>query len=69
MLWSKKHGFIFVKTKKTAGTSIEVLLQEYCVPAELLKRSQHKTAEIVTSEGLLASEEGIARSFASFTTI
>ena len=53
MLWSKKHGFIFVKTKKTAGTSIEVLLQEYCVPAELLKRSQHKTAEIVTSEGIV----------------
>lgn len=53
MLWSKKHGFIFVKTKKTAGTSIEVLLQEYCVPVELLENSQHKTAEIVTSEGIV----------------
>jgi len=53
VLWSKKYGFIFVKTKKTAGTSIEVLLQEYCVPVELLENSQHKTAEIITSDGII----------------
>ncbi|MEM9423071.1 MAG: sulfotransferase family 2 domain-containing protein, partial [Pseudomonadota bacterium] len=29
------HKFIFLKTKKTAGTSIEMYFQDYCVPPEL----------------------------------
>src|SRR5665809_5038 len=30
MIISHKHRFIFVKTRKTAGTSIEVYLSRYC---------------------------------------
>lgn len=30
VLVSKKHAFIFLKTRKTAGTSIEMLLEPYC---------------------------------------
>lgn len=30
MIISHKHKFIFIKTKKTAGTSIEVFLSQYC---------------------------------------
>ena len=32
MLISHTKKFIFIKTTKTAGTSVEVLLQKYCVP-------------------------------------
>jgi len=30
LIISHKHKFIFIKTKKTAGTSIEILLSKYC---------------------------------------
>lgn len=30
MIVSHRHRFIFLKTKKTAGTSLEVLLSQYC---------------------------------------
>jgi hypothetical protein len=30
MIISHKHRFIFIKTKKTAGTSIEIALSKYC---------------------------------------
>ena len=30
MIISHKHKFIFVKTKKTAGTSVEIALSKYC---------------------------------------
>lgn len=33
---SFKHGFIFVKTKKTAGTSMELHLARYCGPDDII---------------------------------
>jgi hypothetical protein len=33
---SHKHKFIFVKTKKTAGTSIEIALSEFCGPDDIV---------------------------------
>lgn len=38
MLYSKAHNFIFVKTRKTAGSSIEVLLSQH----------MHDPADIIT---------------------
>lgn len=36
MIISHKHKFIFVKTRKTAGTSIEVTLSKYCGPNDVV---------------------------------
>ena len=36
MIVSHKYRFIFVKTLKTAGTSIEVFLSQYCGPDDIL---------------------------------
>jgi hypothetical protein len=36
MILSHKHKFIFIKTAKTAGTSIEVFLSRYCGPTDVL---------------------------------
>jgi len=36
LIISHKYKFIFVKTHKTAGTSIEVYLSDYCSPQDIL---------------------------------
>jgi len=36
MIVSHEHKFIFLKTKKTAGTSIELALTELCGPEDVI---------------------------------
>src|SRR5262245_62801539 len=36
MIVSHKHKFIFIKTKKTAGTAIEAALSELCGPEDVI---------------------------------
>ncbi|MDE2182218.1 MAG: sulfotransferase family 2 domain-containing protein [Alphaproteobacteria bacterium] len=36
MIVSHRHKFIFVKTKKTAGTSLEIALSKFCGPDDIL---------------------------------
>lgn len=36
MIVSHKHKFIFIKTSKTAGTSVEIALSKYCGPDDII---------------------------------
>ena len=36
MILSRKHRFIFLKTNKTAGTSIEIALSNFCGPDDII---------------------------------
>ncbi len=36
MIVSHRHKFIFVKTRKTAGTSLEIALSEHCGPNDVI---------------------------------
>ncbi len=36
MIVSHEHKFIFIKTRKTAGTSIEIGLSKYCGPMDVI---------------------------------
>ena len=38
MIISHKHKFIFLKTRKTAGTSIEIALRQFCGPDDIITR-------------------------------
>ena len=45
MIISHTHKFIFLKSCKTAGTSIEVFLSAYCGPGDIITRIGEKTAD------------------------
>lgn len=38
MIVSHRHKFIFIKTQKTAGTSIEIALSKFCGPNDIISR-------------------------------
>ena len=38
MIVSRAHRFVFIKTRKTAGTSIEIALSRHCGPDDLVTR-------------------------------
>ena len=63
MLVSHRYRFILIKTRKTAGSSLEGLLEPLCVPEGHVV--QHAVDEIVTPAGIVgarASDKG-GRSF------
>ncbi len=42
MLVSHSKKFIFLKTMKTAGTSVEIYLERYCVPSDTYVEQHHR---------------------------
>jgi len=58
MLLSHPKKFIFLKTKKTAGTSTEVLFQRWCVPDSISDKSAeelHYADEQVSDVGIVGA--------------
>ncbi|MEQ1784939.1 MAG: hypothetical protein ABMA14_26630, partial [Hyphomonadaceae bacterium] len=51
MLLSHAHRFIYLKTRKTAGTSVEVLLEPLCAPPGHVVK--HGAPETVTPFGVI----------------
>lgn len=45
MIVSHKHRFIFLKTNKTAGTSVEMALSSVCGPEDIISRISRKDEE------------------------
>lgn len=45
MIISHKHKFIFLKTKKTAGTAIEAALSELCGPSDVITPYREESEE------------------------
>lgn len=57
MILSHTKNFIFFRTKKTAGTSIEVYFQRYCLPAETNHNDVEtdKYRETIHADGIVGS--------------
>ena len=51
MIASHAHRFVFVKTRKTAGTSLEIALSRHCGPADIVTRISPKDEELRTASG------------------
>ena len=51
MLISHKYRFVFIKTVKTAGTSVEAFLEPYCCPPDHVV--QHWTPTLISDFGIV----------------
>ncbi|WCR14143.1 sulfotransferase family 2 domain-containing protein [Paracoccus seriniphilus] len=56
MLISHRHKFIYIKTHKTASTSIEGILEAACVLSD--DAAKHRRPYITTSDGIVAGRNG-----------
>lgn len=57
MLCSHSKHFLYFKTKKTAGTSVEIYFEPYCLPPGSW-RPEHARAETVSGFGIIGSRMG-----------
>ena len=51
MIASHRHRFVFVKTRKTAGTSLEIALSRHCGPDDIVTRISPADEELRTAAG------------------
>lgn len=56
MIVSHKHKFIFLKTNKTAGTSIEIGLSKYCGPDDIITKISPADEKIRTDLGFTSPQ-------------
>ena len=55
MLVSHLHRFIYLKTRKTGGTSVEIYFEPFCHDPHQPFREQHQRDELVTEFGIVGS--------------
>ncbi|RYB88975.1 hypothetical protein EUA06_17860 [Nocardioides glacieisoli] len=51
MICSHRHRFVFVKTRKTAGTSLEIALSRHCGPDDIVTRISPADEELRAAAG------------------
>lgn len=51
MIASHAHRFVFIKTRKTAGTSLEIALSRHCGPDDLVTRISPEDEELRAAAG------------------
>ena len=51
MIASHAHRFVFVKTRKTAGTSLEIALSRHCGPDDIVTRISPEDEELRAAAG------------------
>ena len=55
MLVSHTHKFIYLKTKKTGGTSVEAYLERFCLPEDITDYGSHDRAQTISDCGIVGS--------------
>lgn len=55
MLLSHSRKFIYLKTRKTAGTSVEIFFEPWCLPDTGQHAEKHAIAETVSDAGIVGS--------------
>jgi hypothetical protein len=57
MLLSHRHKFIYLKTMKTAGTSVEIFFQPECTPEPMSPQVSEVTEELVSEAGIVGARK------------
>lgn len=57
LLISHRHQFIFLKTHKTAGTSVEIALEPLCAPPDA-ETGRHYRDELISEFGVIGARGG-----------
>jgi len=65
MLISHRKQFIFFKTEKTAGTSVEVYFEKYCFPQGNYEYEEPRDEYINEETGIIGPRGGDGRKFNS----
>jgi Sulfotransferase family len=56
MIVSHRHQFIFLKTRKTAGTSVEIALSRHCGPDDIITPLSPEDEELRASLGVAGAQ-------------